>query len=256
MSYVPPKRATEFITYVRLTSQANPLLFQVNPTLAAGDVKISIDGGAQANLATLPVVTPAGSTRVKVTVSAAEMTGDNIDIDFIDAAGAQWCDLGLNIQPSVQQIDTLASSTVPVTSVTGNVGGNVVGSVGSVVGAVGSVTGAVGSVTGAVGSVTGNVGGNVTGSVGSLATQAKADVNAEVVDAINVDTYTEVTGVPGFPVSLVTMIRRAYATLVNGMLTNSTTGKKQFKNAAGTAEWEKDFTSTNNEYDESNGNAP
>lgn len=47
------------------------------------------------------------------------------------------------------------------------------------------------SVTGAVGSVTGNVGGNVTGSVGSLATQAKADVNAEVVDALNVDTYAE-----------------------------------------------------------------
>jgi hypothetical protein len=44
----------------------------------------------------------------------------------------------------------------------GNVGGNVVGSVGSVVGAVGSVTGAVGSVTG-------NVGGNVVGTVGGIA---------------------------------------------------------------------------------------
>lgn len=48
------------------------------------------------------------------------------------------------------------------------------------------------SVTGSVGSVTGNVGGNVTGSVGSLAAQAKADVNAEVVDALNVDTYAEI----------------------------------------------------------------
>jgi len=47
-----------------------------------------------------------------------------------------------------------------------------------------SVTGAVGSVTGAVGSVTGNVGGNVTGSVGSLATQAKADVQAEAEEAL------------------------------------------------------------------------
>jgi len=54
-----------------------------------------------------------------------------------------------------------------------------------------SVTGAVGSVTGAVGSVTGNVGGNVTGSVGSLAAQAKADVNTEVVDALATDTYAE-----------------------------------------------------------------
>jgi hypothetical protein len=64
--------------------------------------------------------------------------------------------------------------------IVGNITGNLSGSVGS-------VTGAVGSVTGAVGSVTGNVGGNVTGSVGSLATQAKADVNAEADAAI--ETY-------------------------------------------------------------------
>ena len=63
---------------------------------------------------------------------------------------------------------------------------------GSVSGAVGSVTGNVGgNVVGSVGSVTGNVGGNVTGSIGSLATQAKADVNAEVVDALATDTYAE-----------------------------------------------------------------
>jgi hypothetical protein len=55
----------------------------------------------------------------------------------------------------------------------------------------GNLTGSVASVTGAVGSVTGNVGGNVTGSVGSLAAQAKADVNAEVVDTLATDTYAE-----------------------------------------------------------------
>ena len=42
-----------------------------------------------------------------------------------------------------------------------------------------------GNLTGSVGSVTGNVGGNVTGSVGSLATQAKADVEAECYDALD-----------------------------------------------------------------------
>jgi hypothetical protein len=43
------------------------------------------------------------------------------------------------------------------------------------------------AVTGAVGSVTGNV----TGSIGSLATQAKADVNAEVVDVLRTDTLPD-----------------------------------------------------------------
>lgn len=41
------------------------------------------------------------------------------------------------------------------------------------------------SVSGSVASVTGNVGGNVTGSIGSLATQAKADVNAEADTALS-----------------------------------------------------------------------
>jgi hypothetical protein len=57
---------------------------------------------------------------------------------------------------------TIASVTGAVGSVTGNVGGNVIGSVGS-------------------------VSGNVTGSVGSLAAQAKADVNAEMVDVLATD---------------------------------------------------------------------
>lgn len=55
----------------------------------------------------------------------------------------------------------------------------------------GNVTGSAASVSGAVGSVTGNVGGNVTGSVGSLATQAKADVNAEVVEVLTVDVVAD-----------------------------------------------------------------
>lgn len=58
------------------------------------------------------------------------------------------------------------------------------------------------SVTGAVGSVTGSVGGNVTGSVGSLATQAKADVNAEVVDVLATDTFAELASIPAATSSL------------------------------------------------------
>lgn len=56
-----------------------------------------------------------------------------------------------------------------VSSVTGNVGGNVTGSVGSVTGAVGSVSGNVGgNVSGSVGSVAGNVSGSVASVVGDL----------------------------------------------------------------------------------------
>ena len=61
-------------------------------------------------------------------------------------------------------------------NITGDITGNLSGSVGSVTGNVG------GNVSGSVGSVTGSVGGNVTGSIGSLATQAKADVGDAVCD--------------------------------------------------------------------------
>lgn len=63
---------------------------QANPTLAAGDVKISKDGGAFANLGTLPSVDPASGVRVKVTLSDAECQAKEIMIRFDDAAGAEW----------------------------------------------------------------------------------------------------------------------------------------------------------------------
>ena len=77
-----------------------------------------------------------------------------------------------------------AATPASVTTVTGNINGNVTGSVGSVVGSVGSVAG------------------NVVGSVGSLATQAKSDVNAEVVDALTVDTYAEPSAPPAATASI------------------------------------------------------
>jgi hypothetical protein len=68
----------------------------------------------------------------------------------------------------------------------------------------------VGTVTG---NVNGNVGGNVTGSVGSLATQAKADVNAEVLDVLNVDTFAQ-PGQVALPAT--TSIRFMVAALYKG----------------------------------------
>lgn len=116
-TYVPAKKNTAYITYVGLVSQANPSIMQVNPTLASGDVKIAIDDGAPANLATLPVVDADFTKRVKVSLSAAEMNGDNISIIFSDAAGDEWCDLILNIQTAVNQIDDIPSAATIATAV-------------------------------------------------------------------------------------------------------------------------------------------
>jgi hypothetical protein len=127
-------------------------------------------------------------------VNCTQISGDTTAADNLEAA-----------------LDGTGSVTITA-ALTGNITGNLSGSVGSVTGAVGSVTGNVGgNVAGSVGSVTGNVGGNVAGTVGSLAAQAKADVNAEVVDALNTDTYAEPgQGAPGATVSLVQKIGFLY----------------------------------------------
>lgn len=138
-SYVPPIKngAGGWIGYVSLAPRTATGAWQSNPTLAAGDVKISIDGGSLANLTTLPAVTPASSKLVKITLSQAETNGDNLTIIFSDAAGAEWCDLTINLQTVARQIDDLAYPATSGRSITvdasGNANANLVNIAGSAV---------------------------------------------------------------------------------------------------------------------------
>lgn len=124
-TYTPPKKNTEYIIYVALEDQANAGKFKSNPTLAAGDVKVSKDGGTLANLSTLPAVTPASSVMVKVTLSATEMNADNVTVVFSDAAGDEWYDLVINLHTATNQFDDLStfdstSDTVDVGEISGS----------------------------------------------------------------------------------------------------------------------------------------
>jgi hypothetical protein len=107
-TYNTPKRATAHKFYVGLVDQSNTKLLKANPTLAAGDVQVSKDGGAFANITTLPSANPASGRSLMVDLSATEMTADNVVVQFVDAAGAEWCDLFVNLQTTARQIDDLA----------------------------------------------------------------------------------------------------------------------------------------------------
>lgn len=124
-----PKINTAYILYVGLISQADTKLLKASPTLAAGDFKVSIDGGAFANLATLPTVTPAAGTAVKISLSAAEMNGDNIQVTCIDAAGAEWCDAFINLQTATRGLDDLAFPATSGRSFVVSAGGVIDGNV-------------------------------------------------------------------------------------------------------------------------------
>lgn len=202
----------------------------VMPTTAARKLDVSAGGEAGVDWANVGSPTTANDlsgTNIK--------TNQKVDIETIKTQ-AVTCAGGVTVPAA-----TLASTTNLTAGTIATVSGNVNGSVGSVTGAVGSVTGAVGSVTGAVGSVTGNVGGNVvgsvasvtgnvggnvTGSVGSLAAQAKADVNAEALDVLNVDTYVEPgQEAPGATVTLAKKISYLYKFLRNKVTQDATTLK-------------------------------
>lgn len=108
-SYQPPLKNSAYTFYVWLVSQADTKIMQASPTLAAGDVKVAVDDAAPANVTDIPVVDADFTKRVKVTLTAAEMNGDNISVQFSDASGAEWCDLAVNLQTAANRIDDLAT---------------------------------------------------------------------------------------------------------------------------------------------------
>jgi len=78
---------------VTLIDLLDPISFVVNPTIALGDFKIQKDFGGFSNLTNLPVVSPGGSSTVKISLTAAEMTADKILILGVDQVGEQWGDI-------------------------------------------------------------------------------------------------------------------------------------------------------------------
>lgn len=96
--YSPPVKGEDFIYYDTVASMADPGSFQLNPTIAAGDFQVSKDGGAFANLATLPAVTPASGRAIKFTLSSTEMNADNIIIVGVDQTNPkEWADYSFSI---------------------------------------------------------------------------------------------------------------------------------------------------------------
>lgn len=149
-----PKKDVAYEFDIALVDSADTGSFKANPTIAAGDFKVSTDNGALANLATLPAVSPAGSIIVKVNLSQAEMNGDKIMVQCIDAAGAEWDDVLIFIDATTANVDDIGIAGAGLTDLAG------------------------------------------------MSAGMKAEVNAEVLDVMDVDTQDEPgQGAPGKDIS-------------------------------------------------------
>jgi hypothetical protein len=90
--------------------------------------------------------------------------------------------------------------------------------------------------------------------VGSLAAQAKADVNAEVLDVLSVDTFAEPSGTPGATLTLREKIGWLFMALRNKLTVTST--KKTFFDDGGNGEWSKGLSDDGSTYTEDEANVP
>lgn len=96
--YNPPVKNEDFVFYMALPDMSVPGRFKQNPTIAAGDFQISKDGGAFANLGTLPSADPSGSEAVKITLTSTEMNADNVAVRARDQTSPpEWADVFVNI---------------------------------------------------------------------------------------------------------------------------------------------------------------
>lgn len=107
--YSDPKRGVAYRMTLSLFARSDNQI-KTTPTLAAGDVKVSKDNGATANITTLPAETPASSGVLQVDLSATEMTADLVTVIFRDASGAEWNDVAVHIAPSPVQMGDLATA--------------------------------------------------------------------------------------------------------------------------------------------------
>lgn len=115
--YDPPVKGKDYLYAIALQDMANPGSFKAVPTIAAGDFKVSTDGSALANLATLPTNTPSGSIWLQVAFSSGEMNGDVVQFQAIDqTATKEWADYAECILTVVKDLTSgsvyLASGSV------------------------------------------------------------------------------------------------------------------------------------------------
>jgi hypothetical protein len=234
--------------------------FESTPvSFAAGDTKISKDGGGFANT----VNTPAhlGNGIYSLALTATEVQAAKIIVTLIDQTPTkEWEDQAISIETygnaSGEHAFDLDSAGVTVTTNNDKTGyaltsaeedaivdkvwdearsGHVgVGSFGEGAASVqGNVTGTVASVVGAVG---GNVTGNVVGTIGDLAAAAKASVNVEVDSAladIHLDHLVAVAGqvsdaTPAanqFDTNLASAVNDFYNGLVLSMISGALAGQ-------------------------------
>lgn len=184
-------------------------------TPAAGDVKISKDGGAAANVTNLPTAIAMGNTAMwSFSLTATEMQAALVLVTVADAATKAVEDTMFAVETygnaSAQHAFDL--DTAAVTVATGGIA------------ATAFAAGAIDAAAIAAGAITSSEAPNLDAAISTRATPAQ--VNAEVLDVLNVDTFAEPgQEAPPATTTLVKKIGYLYKLLRNKITQDATTLK-------------------------------
>jgi hypothetical protein len=100
--YNPPVKNEDFQMGIALEDMNNPGQYKSNPTISAGDFKVSKDFDTFNNLTSLPDVAPASGVQVRIQLSNTEMNADVVSIWAHDQTDPpEWADWFLTI-PTTQ----------------------------------------------------------------------------------------------------------------------------------------------------------
>lgn len=118
-STLPPVKGAAFTFDICLVSQADTDVFKTSPTLAAGDITVSKDGGDFANITTLPTQIETSGV-LPVALSATEMNADRVTVRFHDAAGDEWQDALVTVYTAAQTLDTTDGVADTISGIVGH----------------------------------------------------------------------------------------------------------------------------------------
>jgi hypothetical protein len=180
--------ASGAVIYVGLYPYVPTGRLQSNPTLAAGDVTISKDGGAFANLGTLPDAEPNSTKSVRVILSQTETNADNLVLLFSDQTDPpEWTDLLINLQTVSGNFDTLVTGVV-----VSSIAANAITAAAIADGAIDAATFAAGAITATV-IATGAIDADALAADTITAAKVAADVGTEIGTAVWATTTRSLT---------------------------------------------------------------
>lgn len=109
-----PLKGEPYMFELPLCDMFDSSRFVIDPTIVEGDFKVKPHAGSFVNLTNLPVVFPAGSSNVQVSLTGAEMDTDKVVVQAIDQSDDEWQAVNISLDVPTSTIETVAETATAI----------------------------------------------------------------------------------------------------------------------------------------------